>query len=135
MKRYLLFFNLVLVSAIAWMNYCANQNFWYWKIWWFDLVMHFMGGLWIGLMSLWLFYFSGFFVYRKFDWNIAMIISLVSVFTVGVGWEVFEFLIEVDFSNNYISDTTGDLIMDVIGSLVAVQILLGNNKKQNEQQS
>ncbi|MBU4479995.1 hypothetical protein KKG48_00940 [Patescibacteria group bacterium] len=120
---------LILIVVIAFLNHIAIDNFLYWKFWWFDILMHFLGGFWVSLTALWFFYFSGFVKdFRKNLFNV-FLISLVSIFAVGIGWEVFEFMIEISFSNNYVADTVGDLIMDVIGSLTVTLWLLVTNKK------
>ncbi len=118
------FFIFILIVIIAFLNYIALENFLYWRFWWFDILMHFLGGFWVSLTALWLFYFSSFVKnYRKNLIDI-FIISLTSVLVVGIGWEVFEFVIETSFSNNYVADTILDLIMDVVGSLVITFLLL-----------
>ncbi len=130
MKQKLFIFIFTLVASIAILNNLGNEFFLYWKFWWFDIVMHFLGGLWVGLSALWFYSFSGFFEDVRKDKPFIFLLSFLSVLVVGLGWEVFEFLIEIDFSNNYISDTSLDLIMDILGGITASLIVLriGNNK-------
>ena len=59
-KRYLLLYNFILIVLIAILNKAALSFFLYWKFWWFDIMMHFLGGLWIGGIVLWLYYLSGY---------------------------------------------------------------------------
>ncbi len=128
MKKGLFIFIFFLILLIAGLNQLAIDLLLYWKIWWFDIMMHFLGGLWIGLASLWIYLFSGYFdsfkSFKNKDWETILIISILSVFVVGVGWEIFEFIFEIDFSNNYIWDTTSDLIMDFVGSFVAASVIM-----------
>lgn len=133
MRKNLFIFSFVLVLTIAVLNKLGVVNHLYWKLWWYDILMHFLGGLWIGLASLWIYWFSGYFKTPKKDWETVFVVSILSVFVIGVGWEIFEFFIEIDFSNNYVGDTTLDMIMDLIGSFVAGFIFIFGNKNGNQQ--
>ena len=126
-NSFILIFFLVLIIAV--LNSIGNSFFLYWKFWWFDIVMHFLGGLWVGLSALWVYFFSGYFKDIKRNKKNIFFISLFSVLIIGLGWEVFEYIIKVNFSDNYISDTVSDLIMDICGSVVAYFLFLKENKK------
>ena len=57
MKRKTLFTFLSLVVVfIFFLNFVAGKLYWYSSIWWFDILMHFLGGFWLGLLFLWVFY-------------------------------------------------------------------------------
>jgi len=128
-KFLILIFFLVLVISI--LNKIGGDFFLYWKFWWYDIVMHFLGGVAIGFIALWYYYFSGYI--KKINKKIPFIYlyTFIVVFSVGIGWEVFEFLLEVDFSNNYIPDTSLDLIMDILGSVSSVWFFLKFIKIKN----
>ena len=129
-KLSILIFILILIIAIF--NKLALVNFLYWRFWWFDIMMHFLGGLWIGLVSLWTYYFSGFFKNLNQKYSFIFLLSIISVCVIGIGWEIFEILIDPEyFQEGYISDTILDLIMDVIGGIISSVIIityLKNNK-------
>jgi hypothetical protein len=127
-KKSLSIFIFVLIFGIAILNNIGNELFLYWRFWWFDIVMHFLGGLWVGLSALWIYYFSGFIKETKKDSSFIFLLSFLSVLVVGLGWEVFEFIIEVEFSSLYISDTSLDLIMDILGGIIASLMVLKINK-------
>lgn len=99
----------------------ALKFFLYWTIWWFDIVMHFLGGFWIALIVLWF--------YKAFTRNEARsdhgyLLALLGVIVVGVAWEVFEVVAGLtDAEENYAVDTIVDLIMDTVGALVAAYIV------------
>ncbi|MBU1557840.1 hypothetical protein KKC45_02665 [Patescibacteria group bacterium] len=118
-KKISFIFIFILVLSIAILNTIGNELFLYWKLWWFDIIMHFLGGLWVGMSALWIYYFSGFFGNLRKDPPFIFLLSFLSVLAIGLGWEVFEFLIEIDFSNHYVSDTALDLIMDIVGGIIA----------------
>ena len=103
----------------------AKQFYWYFSIWYFDILMHFLGGIWLGLFFLWFFSiknlsslkwllnFDGFqFVYQ----------TVLFVLFIGVLWEFFEF-----YTINYISqesfnvsDTISDIFFDLAGAFTAI---------------
>jgi len=95
--------------------------------------MHFLGGLYIGIMAIWFFFFSGF-----IGWNIKTVskarvfyISLISAIMVGLLWEIFEIYAGVVIiDKNYPLDTIIDIIMDILGaSGVAMYVLLKFSNK------
>lgn len=84
--------------------------------------MHFLGGLWVGIVSIWFFFFSQF--AGKFTLRIEMrnilIVSIASVVIIGVLWEIFEIYAGVPrFTADYQLDTFADIIMDIFGAVAA----------------
>lgn len=116
---------LVLIYIIFALDLAANQYFLYWKLWWFDMVLHFLGGLWIALVSYYILFFSGY--KRKFKkvkekYSITILI-LVLVIGVGVLWEVFEYVMGAVPKTGHILDTCLDLLMDIIGGSVGYLLI------------
>ena len=123
---------LALIYLIFILDIFANQYFLYWRFWWFDIVMHFLGGFFIALLSYYIFFLSGYFIKisKKFS---VFVVSLTFVLVVGVLWEVFEYVIKVSTAqSNYILDTNLDLLMDTLGWLVAYYFLLKIKNKKSE---
>jgi len=106
---------LVLIFSIFVLNYLAMGFHWYSSIWYFDMPMHFLGGLWLGLISIYLFSF------KDFSFQSILKISLI-VLLIGIGWEIFEVLIDnfITQSSFDFVDTMSDLFFDVLGGLFAV---------------
>lgn len=129
MRKELFIFTFILILFIAALNELAVNYYFYWRIWWFDIMMHFLGGLWVGLSALWFYYFSGFLKNNKNDKRSMFFISLFATILIGLGWEVFELILEVDFSNGYWEDTSLDLVMDIIGAITAFVIVSKFYKK------
>ena len=104
---------------IAVLQYFATQYFWYWEYWWFDIIMHFLGGFFIALFVYWL---------LRNEWKNLITrvyefwLVLVLVLIVGVAWEVFEFMFDAYNARNYTLDTTLDMLMDGVGALAAYLI-------------
>jgi hypothetical protein len=108
------------IALIGVLDAYANAFFLYWNFWWFDILMHFLGGFSVGLTSVWLL--------GIFKRNVLEIVTTKQIFyiavstsiIIGVGWEFFEY-----FSGTYLGekkivfDTVLDLIMDTIGGMVA----------------
>lgn len=117
---------LIVIVGIFLVNFLAMKFHWYSIVWWFDMPMHAIGGLWVALTALYIY------KYRKTTLedisrpNKMLAVALVSVFVVGVLWEVFEFGTEtigtVDIANpiDSISDICFDLAGGILGSLYFV---------------
>ncbi|MES2087787.1 MAG: hypothetical protein V4467_02210 [Patescibacteria group bacterium] len=116
------FFVAVIVAAL---HTLAVTFFLYWHYWWFDNILHFLGGLCLGFASLGIF-----FLYRKSRVspkpNTVLLVALISVLIVGGVWEIFEYC--NGFTDNSIGsyplDVVKDLTFGVIGSYVAYRYSL-----------
>ena len=106
-----------LVIFIFLTNFVANKLHLYYSIWWFDMVMHFMGGAWLGLVFVW-------FESKKnlpIILNSSLVLKVVAwILLVGIGWEFFEYyFINYMAQNNFdIIDTMSDLVLDLSGGLL-----------------
>ncbi len=116
-----------LVLFIFLVNFLAMKFYWYSSIWWFDMPMHFMGGLWLGLVFVW------FFWGQEFNYKLVLKIIL-GVLIVGISWEVFEVLL-----NNYTIrdpfstlDTISDVCFDLAGSFFAILYSLKKTRFQEK---
>jgi hypothetical protein len=84
----------------------------YWYYWWFDILMHFWGGVLLGLL---------FYIVIKSRWfnlkpKTLFIVSFLLVVTLG--WELFEWLIKSISNVNYVTDTITDITMGLFGGLL-----------------
>lgn len=123
LKQKLFIQQFMLVAIIAILHFLALQFYLYWTFWWFDIVTHFLGGLWVGLIILWFFFSSGY-VYKNLSLvrsTKIFLITIASVIIIGVLWEVWEVLAELVFINEagYLLDTSLDIIMDILGGITA----------------
>ena len=111
----------------------ATVNFWYLRIFWFDMPMHFLGGLWVATVYFYI-GFNG--RWMKFLTDAIMVLAFVAL--VGVFWEFFEFvsdfLVESKRSGLFqagAADTLSDLFFDLLGGaaiFVIYKIKMFNNK-------
>ena len=115
-KSFLIFL-LILIVAIAKINYLAEINYWYWEIRWFDWPMHFAGGVWLAGITVWWRHLR----HNDFPPQFHILLRECLVFTIiiGLGWEIFDGVLA--FINkeqiNEIVDTTSDLFFDMLGGM------------------
>ncbi len=104
-----------LILFIFVLNSLASKFYWYSSIWWFDMPMHFMGGLWVGLALIWLLSLKN----LSFSSTLSVI---VGVFVVGVLWEFFElyFINHIAEHPFNLLDTISDIFFDLSGGCLAL---------------
>jgi len=119
-----------LIIAIAVVNGFAESYYWYWRMRWFDMPMHFAGGVWLAGTALWLWYRAENEVTIRFLKIFA--ICLGAAFGIGLAWELFEAglgLMTVGHIND-MADTLGDLLFDILGG-TTVAIWFWQRAKQD----
>ena len=102
----------------------------FYKIWWADSALHFLGGFWVGLFALWfLFNFARTPLNAELFPAYILILALLS-FTalMGVFWEFFEFILDkITGYKSYsaiilqknLEDTLSDLLFDLLGAFAS----------------
>ena len=123
----------VLIACLFVANAIADYWHLYFYIWWLDIPMHILGGFWVALTSLVLYYtFSG---HKEKDRSVIFVWSLAiaSALSIGLIWEIYEFSVDKIFSafDVKVADTLKDLGDDFIGGVLgaALFIIRGYNKK------
>jgi VanZ family protein len=96
----------------------ALKLYLYWSLWWFDIVMHFLGGLTVSLFLHLLYTRRK--SKDKASFTTIILLSLAAAFLVGLFWEVVEFKSDLTFTTGitYGEDTLLDVIMDLVGAFV-----------------
>lgn len=123
------------ISLLAFMlgvlEIVALRFYLYWTVWWFDIIMHFLGGLWVSLITLW--FYKAFADVRAHKEH-GYLITLLIMILVGVAWEIFEVIAGLTMTSQagYFFDTVLDLIMDICGALYAVHLVFGHKKMRDE---
>jgi len=117
-KILLISFFLVLTTGV--LHIVGSINHLYWNSFWFDGLMHFLGGASVGILSLWFLFQSGAFEISLPNSREVFFYVIVSTVLIGIGWEVFEFAygIAVPVGGNYPLDTYHDLVFDFLGGIV-----------------
>jgi len=107
------FLVMIIVVGLHWF---ASLNDIYDTVWWYDIPMHFLGGLWVFLFALWVTHTR----YGRSPLRRTPARDiLVFVLFVGIFWEILEiFLSFTHFSDpGYFFDTPKDLVMNTLGAV------------------
>ncbi|TSC71754.1 MAG: hypothetical protein G01um101448_1100 [Parcubacteria group bacterium Gr01-1014_48] len=108
---------------IAVLHFVALYFHLYWSLWWFDIVMHFLGGAWVAAFTLWYLSHSLQSTYGKMKGAGVIVLATLCV---GILWEVYEYFFGISLvgKDAYIVDTTLDIIMDLTGALTASALFI-----------
>jgi CDP-diglyceride synthetase len=115
----------LLVFFIFILNTLAGKFYWYYSIWYFDMIMHFLGGLWLGLVFIWIFLIKKSLKTDQFFGllDIRLIIQIIlCVLIIGVSWEIFEIVFNNIIAGDTFNllDTVSDVFCDLAGGTFAV---------------
>lgn len=120
-RKYIGKMMLQLIWFLLFFTIIANLFGLFWIFWWFDMPMHFLGGLFVGFLVLYSipkhFYMQN---------NRAFLTFLLVSFVIGLGWEFFEVSMDVLFKSTHTNwlDSLSDLGFDLAGSTFAYLLLL-----------
>ncbi len=109
----------LLVFSIFILNTCASLFSWYYTLWWFDMPMHYLGGVFISLLTV---FISIRYVQQdgarevSSDWKEITFVIAISLL-VSVMWEYFEIIFNNIMAGQPFSvlDTFSDLFFDLAG--------------------
>lgn len=117
-------FLLIIFSLLAVTHVIALELFLYWRFWWFDIPVHFIGGVVVALG-----------VFTLHDLRIViparllqLIPVLLLVILVAMVWEVYEILIGTPIESDFMLDTLTDIGMGILGGLAGYRIGTSLNK-------
>jgi len=108
-NRRLFFAQAIVILGIGAIHILAIKWYLYWQFIWLDLPVHFLGGLWISLLSV--------YILQRFSREVRLLEVLVWVLLVSVAWELFELWGGIPMEDNFALDTSIDLVMDTLGGL------------------
>lgn len=109
-----------LIWGIACLHVGAEYFHLYWRYRWLDIPMHFLGGVWLGMLGVWCWHAvrSDMPSYAR-----VVVVACSTAFMLGCVWEAYEYAVFVwggsALPSNYAGDTALDLLMDLTGALVA----------------
>ncbi len=131
-SRRLTYATVFLIFFIWGVNTIADAAHLYYLLWWFDIPMHMLGGLWVALTALVIYYHTPWVRRKDRSTSFVVAYALATTMVIGLLWEVFEFSVEhlVKLNDNGLLDTLKDLVDDLIGASVASIIFIkkGYNK-------
>ncbi len=100
----------------------------YAKIWWLDIFMHILGGIWVAFIFFYWFFERDGFLHKKNGFWPNLILCLSFVALIGVLWEFYEFFFDYFVLTQHqqsLADTMKDLFNDLSGGfLVSIYYLL-----------
>jgi|SRR3989338_3963683 len=112
MKKYSLLYIAFGLLVILWiLNFIALEFYFYWTVWWYDLMVHTLAGFSGGLAAFWFL--------RSFGTIRLFYLVITAVMIVGTSYEVFEYIYQIIPPGNYWIDTFTDLLADGVGALLA----------------
>lgn len=122
----------VLVLCLFFFNLFATYFHLYFFIWWLDIPVHIFGGLWVGLLSLVLYYHSDYVPHKEHSVLLTIAIALSSALVIGLMWEIYEFVVDraMEANEMQLGDALKDLCDDLLGGIIAAVIFIrkGYNK-------
>lgn len=133
LKRSIAKESLILVVVIFLGNLIAMSFAWYALLWWFDMPMHFMGGVFLGYLTTLLFY-KTFYIQEHISPSRIIFLGTLIVGIVGGGWEIFEYVVQ-HYTGAILAnpmDSYSDLCFDVAGGLSALLLLYRRRTPKNE---
>lgn len=100
------------------------------EIWWIDMVLHFSGGFFIGLVALWLLFNYLNLPIQKEALPYYIILVFIVSFTalIGVLWEFYEYIMDlitgyksysIVVMQENMKDTMSDLFLDLLGAAIS----------------
>ena len=125
-KRTTLFAICGLILFIFALNLVASRFFWYSIIPWFDNLMHFFGGLWLGLTATFVVISYHPFKKKNAPSGYYLFVSLLLALIASIYWEVFEFGVQniIQFVHLAdIPDSLTDILFDILGWSVGYLVL------------
>jgi hypothetical protein len=117
-------FQIIILLFIFAAQYLGELKAYYYKFWWWDLMLHTLSGVILGFIGFLLVYILN--KEEKVDVMLSPVFMALFAFTfavsIGVVWEIFEFSMDSLFGFNMqksgLVDTMWDLIVDSLGALV-----------------
>jgi len=105
-------FFLVAGSIFAVLHIIASELYLYWRFEWFDIPMHFYGGL-VVVLGIFALASRNFLVKERW---LTLTVSLVTLMIFASVWELYELMIGATVPNNYVLDTILDFVMGIAGA-------------------
>lgn len=101
----------------------AIDRSWYYTYWWFDIPMHILGG---AVIAFFIVYGYKLLSLEEKSKGLTFLSLVLSVFFVGVVWEVYEYVIDLMYTHLGWDpiDTGKDLIDDVIGASIVARFVI-----------
>lgn len=120
---------LVFSIITALLHLLALEYSLYWSVDWFDILTHFLGGVTMGFLAVFILFTSEYIkpLCALKHHSLIIFLAIISfVLIVGLSWELWEIFVGFSDVLNDRGDTILDLIMDTLGGVVVYVYV--NNK-------
>ncbi len=108
----LLIAQLITLLILSVLVFLGIEQYLHEKFFWLDIVQHFLGGVWVGFLALWILPLQG---KRR-----QILFCIIAALVIGGVWEIFEFVTGMTAFPDDTVDTIQDFGMDVLGAVGAV---------------
>jgi hypothetical protein len=121
LRRELLYTALGVLVFLAVLHFLALGYSFYWRFWWYDILTHFLGGVVVGLGALWGALLWGWGVNeQQIPVRQRLLFTTIAVaLLIGISWETYELWFDLYDTEQYVLDTSLDLLMDTAGAVFA----------------
>ncbi len=102
----------------------AEKLFLYWKLEWFDIPVHILGGV-VIVFGIFALHDIRFLIKKR---HTQLLSVMLLVFIIAMSWEAYEIMMGLTPDINYLFDTVIDLGMGVIGGLIGYSISMNIKK-------
>jgi magnesium-transporting ATPase (P-type) len=112
-------YTFALLFIVAVLNLVGVYLYLNWSIWWFDMLLHFLAGITMGMATI--LFLQYFFNTKIFSFSKLLLISITVGLVIGLLWEIYELYFGItSFSDGviYVTDTISDLVLDVVGAFL-----------------
>ncbi len=115
--------------TIVVINTIASYLHWYYFVWWFDMPMHFLGGVFTALICI-TFGFRFFRCHYEGNRTRAILYIIGSVILVGILWELYELIVQIVSGAILVTglDSISDLFFDLSGGMTALLLFMDKSE-------
>ena len=127
-----LHFSFFIILIIFVVHIFATIHYWYWLLWWLDILMHTLGGIFVGSFALYVYYQSSYLEPKHFSYFFVFFLVLSTTALIGILWEFFQFGLYHYITHSKLltlTDTLGDLLSNLVGSIFSGIIFITTWKK------
>lgn len=114
-RRHFLLASFLVLVVLTVLDFVGIFYSLYWRIWWYDIPAHILGGICVALGAAWLQV-----LYHKTP---TLLFCVVAALGVGIAWEIFEASFALTQFPQDTLDTIKDLLDDTIGGAIVGRIV------------
>ena len=130
MNKNLLIISTLLLIFIGFLNFLGSKVGWYSLLPWFDIVMHFLGGVWVALLTTAFFYKRLCRIAAQRQYLNAGRFIILATLLVALLWEGWEFGIQGIAKVHGLFATPADSVSDIIFGLLGAMLVVLLVRKQ-----